>query len=57
MVWLYSTIGTYVSEQGKYIGGFYNGHFHGDGELHVKGGKFVGEIFVAFGGLSHDSDN
>jgi hypothetical protein len=35
--------GTYTSSQGKYVGSFYNGHFHGDGVLYVTGGKFVGK--------------
>jgi hypothetical protein len=34
--------GTYVGENGKYVGDFQNGLFHGNGILYVKGGRFEG---------------
>jgi hypothetical protein len=31
-----------LPDKGKYVGGFHNGEFSGDGTMYVKGGKFVG---------------
>jgi hypothetical protein len=40
--YVYIYTGEYDSDQGKYVGEFLNGKFHGDGVLYVKEGKFEG---------------
>ena len=36
--------GEYTSEQGRYVGDFINGTFHGTGTMHVKEGRFEGVL-------------